>query len=116
MAEIRIAPAPEFQSLTDIQVLIKVMIRLLFHLFNPSRKDLRLCLELDEHIKQGSEYREQEDRDQPGHLKARILLFIQDMDREDRADHSKGTISPCLVSLVQPHIDPVQHCQLQRDK
>ena len=92
------------------------MVRLLFHLFNPSRKDLRLCLELDKHIKQGSEYREQEDRDQPGHLKARILLFIQDMDREDRADHSKGTISPCLVSLVQPPIDPVQHCQLQRDK
>ena len=116
MAEIRISPAPAAKPFIDSRVLLQKVVRPLLNLGDPFGEDLRLHLKLDKHVEQGSEYRKQQDRDQPRHFKAGVLLFVQNMDREDRTDQSERTVSPGLIFVIQPYIVPEEKRQLQRDK
>jgi len=83
---------------------------------NPPGDNLRLQLELYKHVKKGSEYRKQKDRDQPGHLKAGILFFIQDPHCQESAYEYKCTVSVCLIPFVQPQIKPDESRDLQSRK
>ncbi len=69
MAEICISPAPAAKPFIDSRVLLQKVVCPLLNLGDPFGEDLRLHLKLDKHVEQGSEYRKQQDRDQPRHLK-----------------------------------------------
>ena len=91
--------------------------RFLLQSAQPAVQQRAVGLQLHKHIKEGSKYRKNQHRKNPGQLKGRIFLLVDDIQYQNSHKHLVQHIDVNRINILrQNRKQPEQHQQLEQQK